>query len=147
MELGHLDDAALKIPVDAPFWQHVRGRRFGEIGMTSDASATGVGSCGDKIRFDLMILEDTITEVRCVPDGCVYTVACASAMAELSQGHTIDQALRVQPEDVARELGSLPDDHTHCARLAVNTFGEAVSDYYRRQETRRNIAKHQQIEI
>jgi len=28
-------------------------------------------------------------------------------------------------------LGGLPEDHMHCARLAVNTLGEAIADYYR----------------
>jgi nitrogen fixation NifU-like protein len=41
-------------------------------------------------------------------------------------------ALRLQPENVSDELGGLPEDHLHCARLAVNTLGEAIEAHYRR---------------
>jgi nitrogen fixation protein NifU and related proteins len=66
-----------------------------------------------------------------IPRGCDYTVACASAVTDLAKGKTVDEALLLQPEDVERELGGLPEDHHHCARLAVNTLGEAIADAYR----------------
>ena len=67
-----------------------------------------------------------------LPQGCVYTLVCASAMSELAKGRDLDQALELEPHDVADALGGLPEDHLHCARLAVNTLGEAIADYYRR---------------
>jgi NifU-like protein involved in Fe-S cluster formation len=51
-------------------------------------------------------------------------------MSLLAKGRTIDDALQLQPEDVVKELEGLPDDHMHCARLAINTLGEAIADYY-----------------
>lgn len=100
--------------------------------MASSASAAGVGSCGDRIHVDLHIEGDILLEVKCIPQGCVYTQACASAMSVLATGRTIDQALKIQPQDVAEELEGLPEDHLHCARLAVNTLGDAIAEYYRR---------------
>jgi len=38
--------------------------------------------------------------------------------------------LELEPHDVVTALGGLPEDHLHCARLAVNTLGEAIADYY-----------------
>ena len=92
----------------------------------------GVGSCGDKLRVDLRIAADMLKEVKCSPQGCLFTTACASAMSVLATGCTIEQALNLQPEDVVNELEGLPEDHLHCARLAVNTLGEAIAEYYRR---------------
>jgi hypothetical protein len=40
------------------------------------------------------------------------------------------QALELEPHEVAAALGGLPEDHLHCARLAINTLGEAIADYY-----------------
>jgi NifU-like protein involved in Fe-S cluster formation len=54
-------------------------------------------------------------------------------MCSLADGLDLDQALEIQPEDVETELGGLPEDHLHCARLAVNTLGEAIADYYKRR--------------
>jgi nitrogen fixation NifU-like protein len=63
-----------------------------------------------------------------------YTsIACASAMSELARNCKLEQALEISPQDVEAELGGLPEDHLHCARLAVNTLGEAIADCYRRR--------------
>ena len=129
-EIDHFEEAEADIPVGARFWQYARNPRNLGTCAHSSASATGVGSCGDKVRVDLHIEDNRLVEVKFNPNGCVYTLACASAMSVMAQGRTIDEALQLQPEDVARELEVLPDDHMHCARLAVNTLGEAVSAFY-----------------
>ena len=127
----HLEDAIAVIPSGRRFWQHARApHNLGSCDVPS-GSAVGVGSCGDKIRVDLRVVDDVLKEVKCIPQGCVYTLACASAMSVLATGRSIEQALKLQPEDVANELEGLPEDHLHCARLAVNTLGNAIADYYR----------------
>ncbi|MCU0604512.1 MAG: iron-sulfur cluster assembly scaffold protein [Desulfobacterales bacterium] len=95
--------------------------------------ALGVGRCGDSIEVTLGVVGERVAEVRCRPCGCEYTVACASAMSELARERTLEQALEITPRDVEVELGGLPEDHLHCARLAVNTLGEAIADCYRRR--------------
>jgi nitrogen fixation NifU-like protein len=113
------------------FWQHARNPHHVGTCAAPSASATGVGSCGDKIRVDLRIVDDVLQEVKCIPQGCVYTQACASAMSVLATGRCVELALKLQPEDVADELEGLPEDHLHCARLAINTLGNAIAEYYR----------------
>jgi nitrogen fixation NifU-like protein len=53
-------------------------------------------------------------------------------MSQLVLGRDLDAALELEPQDVVSALGGLPEDHVHCARLAVNTLGEAIADYYRK---------------
>jgi nitrogen fixation NifU-like protein len=91
-----------------------------------------VGKCGDAIEVSLLVEAGTIADIKVLPRGCVYTLVCASAMSELAKGRRLDQALEIEPHDVAAVLGGLPEDHLHCARLAVNTLGEAIADYYGR---------------
>jgi nitrogen fixation protein NifU and related proteins len=74
----------------------------------------------------------TIADIKVLPHGCLYTLVCASAMSDLAKGRDLDHALELEPHDVADALGGLPEDHLHCAHLAVNTLGEAIADYYRR---------------
>jgi nitrogen fixation NifU-like protein len=107
------------------------------LGTVADPSgrATGVGSCGDSLEVTLTVQGERITEIRHQPNGCAFTIACASAMSELARGRTLDQALEITPQDIEAELGGLPEDHLHCARLSVNTLGEAVADCYRRQHS------------
>ena len=52
-------------------------------------------------------------------------------MSELVKGMDLDDALYLEPDEIASALGGLPDDHMHCARLAVNTLGEAIADHYK----------------
>jgi nitrogen fixation protein NifU and related proteins len=104
------------------------------IGWLDNPSGKGaaVGKCGDSIEVSLRIDRGTIADIKVLPHGCLYTLVCASAMSELAKGRDLDHALELEPHDVADALGGLPEDHLHCARLAVNTLGEAIADYYRR---------------
>lgn len=98
----------------------------------ADGRAVGVGVCGDAIEVSLSVEGKRITDIRHSPRGCTYTVACGSAMCQLACGRTIEELLWLTPEDVAVELDGLPDDHMHCASLAINTLGEAIDDYYQK---------------
>jgi nitrogen fixation NifU-like protein len=95
--------------------------------------AVGVGQCGDSVEVTLHVNGERISAIRHLPRGCAFTIACASAMTELARDRTLEQALEITPQDVETELGGLPEDHLHCARLAVNTLGEAIADCYRRR--------------
>jgi nitrogen fixation NifU-like protein len=104
------------------------------IGTLDNPSAQGaaVGKCGDSIEVSLRVESGNIADIKVYPRGCIYTLVCASAMSEMAKGRDLDKALELEPEDVVAALGGLPEDHLHCARLAINTLGEAVADYYRR---------------
>ena len=115
--------------------QFLRVARYPKnIGSLDNPSGQGaaLGKCGDSIVVSLKIESGAIADIKVFPRGCVYTVVCASAMSELAKGRDLDHALELEPHEVADALGGLPEDHLHCARLAVNTLGEAIADYYRR---------------
>jgi len=102
------------------------------IGLIDNPSGKGaaVGQCGDSIEVSLRIETGAIAEIKVLPRGCIYTLVCASAMSELAKGRDLERALELEPHDVVTALGGLPEDHLHCARLAINTLGEAIADYY-----------------
>ena len=114
------------------FFTHAQMPRHMGTMEGADGRAVGVGTCGDSLEVTLRVTEGAIGDIRHRPNGCVYTVACGSAMSSLAMGRRLDEALVLQPEDVAEELGGLPADHQHCAALAVNTLGEAIDDYYQK---------------
>lgn len=106
-------------------------QNLGEL-ETANGLAVGVGSCGDTLAVQLQVDNGIIDDIKYFPNGCLYTVACASMMSDLVKGQLLDTALKLQPEHIDSMLGGLPSDHLHCARLAVNTLGEAIDDYYHR---------------
>ncbi len=101
--------------------------------VNPDGTSRLIGKCGDAIRIDLKIRGEVIDEIRVLPEGCVYTRVCASVVGELADKKTLDQALEIEPDQVRDVLGGLPDDHMHCARLAVNTLGEAIAEALRKK--------------
>lgn len=128
------DDSMLR-KASRSFMEHAGlPRNMGHL-SAPDGAAVGVGKCGDAVEINLKIDGGRINDIKVMPNGCIYTVVCASALSELILGRTLKQALELEPADVAKRLEGLPEDHMHCARLAVNTLGEAIEDYYRRSLT------------
>jgi nitrogen fixation NifU-like protein len=87
------------------------------------------GTCRDRIEIQLVIEHGIVKELAYQLDGCLNTNACANAVAEMVEGHTVDAAWALKPEMVAEFLQSLPADHFHCAELAVGAFYKALADY------------------
>ena len=55
-------------------------------------------------------------------------ISHAFAVAFLAEGKTIGEAWEIAPEAVAEYLETLPEDHFHCAELAVGALYLALSD-------------------
>ena len=118
--------------VSEKFLEHAQfPRNLGVLGSFNGRAAV-TGSCGDSMEVTIMVANDRVTEIRATPNGCAFTVACASAVTMLAKGRSLDYCLALEPHDVAGVLGGLPQDHLHCARMAVNALHEAISDHYRR---------------
>ena len=88
-----------------------------------------VGTCRDRIEIHVAISGGIVKEVAYQLDGCLNTTACANALAEMVEGHTVTAAWALTPHMVAEFLRSLPADHFHCAELAVGAFYKALADY------------------
>ncbi len=128
MAHGHADPPAGLSP---RFTRHLEHPcNLGEL-ASPQGRAEMTGQCGDSIGVQIVVRDGKLAQVAVQPRGCAYTLACASAVSVLARGRTLDAALELSPEDVMAELGGLPADHAHCARLAVNTLGEAIAEYYR----------------
>jgi nitrogen fixation NifU-like protein len=131
-ETDHHKKGAVLKTLSERFVRHANAPNcFGRLSH-ANGRAKGIGSCGDAIEIFLDVNGQSIKEVGHIPEGCAYTIACASAVSTLVRGRALEEALRVTAEDVAKELGGLPKDHMHCAALAVNTLGEAIDDYYQK---------------
>ena len=88
----------------------------------ADGHGKKTGDCGDTVEFYILLDGDRIKNLSYIINGCINTNACANAVIELVDGKTLDEAWEIQPEDVANFLESLPEDHFHCAELAVGAF-------------------------
>ncbi|MEA2092857.1 MAG: iron-sulfur cluster assembly scaffold protein [Patescibacteria group bacterium] len=109
-------------------------RNMGEI-----EGADAVGKVGNIICGDLMHLyikvgkndegEEIVEDIKYKTLGCVAAISTSSMVAELAKSKTIPEALKIDKEMIANELGGLPKIKYHCSILAADALAEAIYDY------------------
>ena len=101
-------------------------RNAGEL-SDADASAELTNpACGDRLRLTLRIRDGRIIAARFLAYGCPPTLACGSALTELLEGITTDEATRITRQQIIQALGGLPARKTHAAALAIETLQAAL---------------------
>lgn len=85
--------------------------------------------CGDIMKIYLKIKDSKIKDISFETMGCVAAIATSSMLTEMAKGKTLAQAEKISYNDVAKELGQLPQVKMHCADLAVKTLQKAIKKY------------------
>ena len=91
------------------------------------------GVCGDIIEMYLLVANDKITDIKFLTNGCGATVACSSYATRISKGKTIKNAFRIKPKDINNYFEGLPNEHKHCAKLAVITLKALLKEYLKKR--------------
>jgi nitrogen fixation NifU-like protein len=104
------------------------------VGELADADAIGtVGNsdCGEMLRMWVKFKEDNgkkiIDKATFQSFGCETAIAVASLATELIRGKTPEEALALQTEELAGELGPLPPMKIHCAQLVEGALRSALA--------------------
>lgn len=92
-------------------------------------SQSYTGPCGDTMWFFLNINEGVIEKANFITNGCGASVATASQTTLLIEGKSLEFAEKLKPKDIDKALKGLPEDHKHCAELAVRTLQRAIKKY------------------
>jgi len=87
------------------------------------------GPCGDSMLFFLKIKGNIIKKANFVTDGCGASLATACQTTLLIEGKSLSYAEALKPEDLDLALKGLPEDHKHCADLAIRTLRRAINKY------------------
>lgn len=102
-------------------------RNAGEL-LDADARAEIENPvCGDRLRLTLKVDCGRIADIRFKAKGCVPAIACASALAELTQGKTFNEARLLKVADLSNAVGGLPQASTHAAQLSLDALAKALS--------------------
>lgn len=91
--------------------------------------------CGDQMKMFLKINPKTqkITDIKWKTYGCASAIASTSALSELVKGKTLDEALKIGPEEIADFLGGLPKQKFHCSILGHEALKSAIENYKKRE--------------
>jgi NifU-like protein involved in Fe-S cluster formation len=115
------------VPYSERFKEHLADpRNAGELEDADAVSEQTNPVCGDRLRLSLRVRRGRIESARFLAYGCPPTLACGSALAEMLEGMTLEEAARVSRADVTRAAGGLPARKGHAAALAVETLRAAL---------------------
>lgn len=109
-------------------------RNMGEIKDADGVGKVGNPTCGDVMAIYIKVKDDRIVDIKFKTFGCTAAIASSSIATELVKGKTLDEAMRLTRNDVAKELGGLPTVKLHCSNLAADALREAIKDYKKKNK-------------
>src|SRR4030066_1373514 len=104
-------------------------RNVGEIKDADGIGEVGNPVCGDMMTFYIKVKENKIDDVKFKTFGCGAAIAVSSMVSEMAKGKTLDEAMKITPEAVAKELEGLPKNKMHCSNLGADALHKAIEDY------------------
>ena len=83
--------------------------------------------------------EGIIEDAKFKTYGCGSAIASSSLLTEWVRGKSVAQAQEIKNSEIAEEL-ALPPVKIHCSVLAEDAIKAAVSDYYEKNNKKKEIA-------
>ena len=111
-------------------------RNMGSFRKDEDGVGTGIvgaPECGDVMKVQIKVENDTIVDARFKTFGCGSAIASSSLATEWLKGKTIEEARQIKNTEIVEEL-NLPPVKIHCSVLAEDAIKAAVNDYKKKAE-------------
>lgn len=89
----------------------------------------GDPGCGDSLTIYIKVKENIIEDISFLVFGCTASVATSSMTTVIAKGKTIEEALKIEEEDIVEALDGLPESKLHCSNLGVQALRNAIKDY------------------
>ena len=88
--------------------------------------------CGDQMLMTIKVdkARGTIVDCKWKTYGCASAIASTSILSEMVKGMKLEDAYKVSPKDVVKQLGGLPEHKIHCSVLGDKALRAAINDYY-----------------
>ncbi len=118
------------MPYSEIFKDHIaHPRNAGELIDATAIAEEANPVCGDRLRLSLNIHEGRIEAARFLAYGCPPTLACGSALTELIEGMTVEDARALTRDLIVKAVGGLPTRKHHAAALAIETLHAALAKH------------------
>jgi len=104
-------------------------KNMGEIENPDGVGSVGNPVCGDLMSIYIKVKDNRLEDVKFKTFGCAAAIATSSMITEMAKGKTIDEALKINRNNVADALDGLPPIKMHCSNLAADGLHAAIKDY------------------
>ncbi len=108
-------------------------RNVGEIEDAAGIGEVGNPVCGDMMTFNIKVDDNRLSDIKFKTFGCGAAIAVSSIVSEMAMGKTLEEARKITPALVAKELGGLPKNKYHCSNLGAQALNKAIDDYLKKQ--------------
>lgn len=98
-----------------------------------DAHAIYTGPCGDTMVIFLNVEDGVIKEAKFQAIGCAGAFSSGSALTERIIGMTLEEAEKIEEDEIIEYLGGIPAQKVHCTCLSKRTLQKAIKDYKERR--------------
>lgn len=110
-------------------------------------------NCGDVMWLYIKVGKnkkgrEIIKDISFETFGCVAAIATSSVITDLAKGKTLEEAMKIEREEIVKSLEGLPAAKIHCSVLAASALSEAIYDYLRKKKKeipKELEEKHQRI--
>lgn len=115
--------------------QHFRHpRNVGEMKKYDGLGKVGNPICGDVLWLYIKIKKnkkgrEIIEKASFSTFGCTVAIANSSLITTLVKGKTLEEAMKINKNDLLKRLKDVPPIKIHCSLLAVDALAEAIYDY------------------
>jgi len=102
--------------------------RFNPKDADVASGMVGAPACGDVMKLDLKIKDETIKDVKFKTYGCGSAIASSTMFIDMLKGLTLDEASQIKDKEIAAAL-SLPPIKLHCSVLAESAIKKAIEHW------------------
>ena len=118
------------MPYSDRFKDHLVNPR--NVGELSDANAVAEETnpvCGDRLRLSMRIRNGRIEAARFLAYGCPPTLVCGSALAEIIEGMSTEDAVKLTRREIVKAIGGLSTRKQHAAALAIEVLRTGIENW------------------
>jgi len=101
----------------------------GDLKTFNGLGTAGDPGCSDVVELKVHVVKGRIKNAKFKVFGCPGAVSTTDLFIDMIKEKTIEEALRITEDAIARALGGLPVESMHCAHLPMEAFRKSIEDY------------------